>query len=63
MPNLFRHLIIPRTYETLKQVQGDKIVITTQSLVGEGQGEGEYFTFKVTPPPRHLPQGKGGFVG
>jgi len=31
MANLFRHLIIPRTYETLKQVQGDKTVIAIQS--------------------------------
>jgi len=29
MPNLFRHLIEPNSYETLNQVQGDKIVITT----------------------------------
>jgi hypothetical protein len=28
--------MIPRTYETLKQVQGDKIVITTQPRWGEG---------------------------
>jgi hypothetical protein len=38
---LFRHLIKSRPYETLNQVQGDKIVITTQSLMGEGVGGGE----------------------
>jgi hypothetical protein len=27
-------------YETLNQVQGDKIVVTTQPLRGEGWGEG-----------------------
>ncbi len=31
MPNLFRHLIKSKICETLKQVQGDKISITTQS--------------------------------
>ncbi len=36
MPNLFRHLIEPSSYETLNQVQGDKIVIATQSLDGRG---------------------------
>jgi len=36
MPNLFRHLIESNSYETLNQVQGDKIVITTQSPKGEG---------------------------
>jgi len=41
MPNLFRHLIIPRTYETLKQVQGDKLVITTQSR-GEREDDEEH---------------------
>ena len=35
MPNLFRHLIESRSYETLNQVQGDKIVIATKSLGGE----------------------------
>jgi len=40
MPNLFRHLIESNSYETLKQVQGDKLVITTQSRWGEGKGEG-----------------------
>jgi hypothetical protein len=35
MLNLVQHLTKSRTYETLKQVQGDKIVITTQSLKGE----------------------------
>jgi hypothetical protein len=41
MPNLFRHLIKSRPYETLNQVQGDKIVITTQSLEGGEKGGGE----------------------
>jgi hypothetical protein len=36
MLNLVQHLTKSRTYETLKQVQGDKIVITTQSLGGRG---------------------------
>jgi len=36
MPNLFRHLIELNSYETLNQVQGDKIVIATQSLDGRG---------------------------
>jgi len=30
MLNLVQHLIIPKTYGTLKQVQGDKTAITTQ---------------------------------
>jgi hypothetical protein len=41
MLNLFQHLIKSICYETLKRVQGDKKWITTQSLEGEGQGEGE----------------------
>jgi hypothetical protein len=45
MPNLFRHLIESNSYETLNQVQGDKILIATQPLGGEGQGEG-----KITNP-------------
>jgi hypothetical protein len=28
-------------YQTLNQVQGDKIVIATQPLRGEGKGEGQ----------------------
>jgi len=40
MLNLFQHLIKSIGYETLKRVQGDKITITTQSLGGEGEGEG-----------------------
>ena len=40
MLNLFQHLIKSNGYETLKRVQGDKIKITTQSLGGEGEGEG-----------------------
>jgi len=36
MLNLVQHLTISRTYETLKQVQGDKIVITTQPHEREG---------------------------
>jgi hypothetical protein len=45
-PHLIRgHLIIPRTYETLKQVQGDKIVIPTQPLEGE-----RIFELVLTPP-------------
>jgi hypothetical protein len=32
----FRHLIESNSYETLKQVQGDKIIIMTQSPGGEG---------------------------
>jgi len=31
MLNLVQHLIIPKTYETLKQVQGDKTAIATQT--------------------------------
>jgi hypothetical protein len=41
MLNLFQHLIKSIRYATLKRVQGDKTCITTQSLEGEGQGEGE----------------------
>jgi len=40
MLNLFQHLIGSNTYETLNQVQGDKRGFTTQSLGGEGRGEG-----------------------
>jgi len=49
MLNLVQHLIIPRTYETLKQVQGDKIVITTQSLKGEGIDRFLPFSKEITP--------------
>ena len=42
MLNLFQHLIESMCYETLKRVQGDKKGITTQSLGGEGKGEGGY---------------------
>ena len=35
MLNLFQHLIKSNAYETLKQVQGDKKTIVTQSLKGE----------------------------
>ncbi len=38
MPNLFRHLTESNSDETLKQVQGDKLVITTQSQNGEREG-------------------------
>ena len=48
MPNLFRHLMESNSYETLNQVQGDKIIITTQSLAGEGGGEGEHNIFTPT---------------
>ena len=41
MLNLFQHLINSMSYETLNQVQGDKNAITTQSLAGEGKGEGK----------------------
>jgi hypothetical protein len=41
MLNLFQHLIKSICYETLKRVQGDKKWIATQSLCGEGQGEGD----------------------
>jgi len=41
MLNLFQHLIKSNDYETLKRVQGDKITITIQSLMGEGVGGGE----------------------
>jgi hypothetical protein len=34
------------TYETLNQVQGDKIVIATQPLRGEGGGEGGEMPWK-----------------
>ncbi len=36
MLNLFQHLIKSISYETLKQVRGDKKGITTQSPWGEG---------------------------
>jgi len=39
MLNLFQHLIKSNSYETLKRVQGDKIMITTQSL-GKGRRGG-----------------------
>jgi hypothetical protein len=32
-------------YETLNQVQGDKIVIATQPRWGEGKGEGKFQIF------------------
>jgi len=38
MPNLFWHLRESNSYETLKQVQGDKLIITTQSLRKGGLG-------------------------
>jgi hypothetical protein len=38
MLNLFQHLMESTSYETLKRVQGDKKLIKTQSLVGEGGG-------------------------
>ncbi len=53
MPN-FRHLIESNSCETLKSltlnliqgmVQGDKIVIATQSPKGEGEGGGEFGSF------------------
>jgi len=40
MLKLFQHLIESTSYETLKRVQGDKKRIVTQSLTGEGWGEG-----------------------
>jgi len=40
MLNLVQHLTKSGTYETLKQVQGDKIVITTQPPRGEGEDGG-----------------------
>jgi hypothetical protein len=42
MLNLVQHLIESTTYETLNQVQGDKIVIATQSLGREEEGEGGF---------------------
>ena len=36
MPNLFRHLTESNSYETLNQVQGDKIIIATHSRGGGG---------------------------
>ena len=47
MPNLFRHLMESNSYETLNQVQGDKIIITTQSHGGEGKGEGQSFEIGI----------------
>ncbi len=41
MPNLFRHLIIPRSYETLKQVQGDIIVPKLSDFFTPHKGGGE----------------------
>jgi len=45
MLNLVQHLTKSGTYETLKQVQGDKIVITTQPSRGEGEGGGDGILF------------------
>jgi hypothetical protein len=42
---LFQHLIKSRPYETLNQVQGDKIVITTQSRGGEGKMRANFRAF------------------
>jgi hypothetical protein len=42
IPACGRQVIKSNGYETLKRVQkGDKITISTQSLAGEGKGEGE----------------------
>ena len=38
MLNLVQHLMESKYYDTLKQVQGDKIAFMTQSLKGEEGG-------------------------
>jgi hypothetical protein len=53
MPNLFRHLIESNSYETLNRVQGDKIVIATQPL--DGEGSSYYFHGRAyLPRPRSI---------
>jgi len=50
MPNLFRHLTESNSYETLNQVQGDKIVIATHSpLRGEGGVRGCASFLRIKP--------------
>ncbi len=43
MPNLFRHLTKSNSYETLNQVQGDRIVITTQPFNGRRKRDRDRF--------------------
>jgi len=52
MLNLFRHPIESNSYETLNQVQGDKIIITIQSTGGEEKGEGGSFEGEYEEPKR-----------
>jgi hypothetical protein len=54
MLNLFQHIIKSNGYETLKRVQGDKITITIQSLMGEGVGGGENGQGGLYPPIFYL---------
>jgi len=52
MLNLFQHLIKSICYETLKRVQGDKKLITTQSH----RQEGSIFEFNHLPPKHKNPE-------